>query len=40
MTGFFILNFIFCTLVVLAIVAGLAWSIATSALQSLLVDAN
>jgi hypothetical protein len=35
MTGFFVFNFVFSALVVLAIVGGLAWSIATSRLQSI-----
>ncbi|MFZ0377460.1 MAG: hypothetical protein WCD11_37645 [Solirubrobacteraceae bacterium] len=35
MTGFFILNLIFSALVTLAIVGGLAWSIATPRLQSI-----
>jgi hypothetical protein len=40
MTGFFILNLIFSALVVLAIVGGLGWSIATARLESIVAVAR
>ncbi|HTX12440.1 MAG TPA: hypothetical protein VME22_27730 [Solirubrobacteraceae bacterium] len=40
MTGFFILNLILSALVALAIVGGLAWSIATSRLQAIVAVAR
>jgi hypothetical protein len=40
MTGFFILNLIFSALVTLAIVGGLAWSIAAPRLQSIVAVAR
>ncbi len=40
MTGFFIFNFIFSALVTVVIVGGLAWSIATSRVQSIVAVAR
>jgi hypothetical protein len=40
MTGFFILNLIFSALVTLAIVGGLAWSIGTPRLRSIVAAAH
>jgi len=40
MTGFFIFNLVLSTLVVIAIVGGLAWSIATSRLSFLSASAE